>query len=145
MPTVYKWQPIADLPDDPKTLTDGELVALHRVWASQKRELIESGALDEFEKRLRREWAIETGIIENVYTLDRGVTRALIEKGIDAALIPHGASNRDSTLGCPNYSGSLRRIGRHVRFCRRDAATFDRIHQGTACSVAAESRYVRSC
>jgi len=47
---------------------------------------------------LRREWSIETGIIENVYTLDRGVTRTLIEKGIDAALIPHGASNRDSAL-----------------------------------------------
>ena len=98
MPTAYKWQPIADLPADPKTLTDGELEALHRVWANQKRELIESEALDEFEKRLRREWSIETGVIENVYTLDRGVTRTLIEKGIDAALIPHGASNRDSTL-----------------------------------------------
>jgi hypothetical protein len=63
------------LSDDPKTLTDGELESLGRVWASQKKEMIESGALDEFEKRLRREWAIETGIIENVYTLERGVTR----------------------------------------------------------------------
>jgi hypothetical protein len=86
------------LSDDPKTLTNGELVSLGRVWASQKKEMIESRALDEFEKRLRREWAIETGIIENVYTLERGVTRTLIEKGIDAALIPHGATNRDSTL-----------------------------------------------
>ena len=98
MPNAHKWQPIAGLPADPKTLTDGELESLRRVWASQKKELIESGALDEFEKRLRREWAIETGVIENVYTLDRGVTRTLIEKGIDAALIPHGATNRDSTL-----------------------------------------------
>jgi len=98
MPNAHKWQPIAGLPADPKTLTDGELESLRRVWASQKKELIESGALDEFEKRLRREWAIETGVIENVYTLDRGVTRTLIEKGIDAALIPYGATNRDSTL-----------------------------------------------
>jgi len=30
--------------------------------------------------------------------LDRGVTETLIEKGIDAALIPPGASDRDSTL-----------------------------------------------
>jgi Fic family protein len=98
MPTAYKWQPITDLPADPKMLTDGELESLRRVWASQKKEMIDSGALDEFEKRLRREWAIETGVIENVYTLDRGVTRTLIEKGIDAALIPHGTTNRDSTL-----------------------------------------------
>ena len=97
MNTGYKWHPISDLPTDPKSLTDGELEPLHRVWGSQKKEL-EAGALDEFDKRLRREWAIETGIVENVYTLDRGVTRTLIEKGIDAALIPHGTTNRDSTL-----------------------------------------------
>ncbi|MGO4881530.1 MAG: Fic family protein [Bryobacteraceae bacterium] len=71
------------------------MVALKRVWADQKAELIEFGTLEEFEKRLRREWSIETGIIENVYTLDRGVTKTLIEKGIEAALIPHGASNKD--------------------------------------------------
>ena len=64
----------------------------------QKKDLTERGVLSEFDKRLRREWSIETGIIENVYTLDRGVTRTLIEKGIDAALIPHGASDRDSAL-----------------------------------------------
>ena len=39
-------------------------------------------------ERLKREWAIETGLIERLYTLDRGVTQLLIERGIDAALIP---------------------------------------------------------
>jgi Fic family protein len=94
----HKWAPITDLPDDANALTEGELRSLQRVWDRQKVELSEQGALDEFEKRLRREWSIETGIIENVYTLDRGVTRTLIEKGIDAALIPHGASDRDGAL-----------------------------------------------
>jgi Fic family protein len=98
MPAPYKWHPITDLVDDPKTLTEGELDSLGRIWKSQKNELVQGGALDEFAKRLRREWSIETGIIENVYTLDRGVTRMLIEKGIDAALIPHGATDRDTTL-----------------------------------------------
>jgi Fic family protein len=98
MPVGYKWRPIADLDDDPKTLTDGELDSLKRVWANQKEEMVQLGTLDEFEKRLRREWAIETGIIEGVYTLDRGITQTLIEKGIEAALIPHGATNRDPEL-----------------------------------------------
>jgi Fic family protein len=98
MPVAYKWMPITDLGQDPRSLTDGELDSLQRVWVSQKKELIENGALEEFDKRLWREWSIETGIIENVYTLDRGITRTLIQRGIDAALIPHGASNRDSTL-----------------------------------------------
>src|SRR5580698_194583 len=98
MCAAYQWRRIADLDGDPKDLTDGELIALGRVWDNWKKELIETGELEEFERRLRREWAIETGIIENVYTLDRGTTRTLIEKGIDAALIPHDATNRDTTL-----------------------------------------------
>lgn len=98
MLTAHKWQPITDLPSDPKSLTDGELESLARVWRDQKAELIEKEALEEFNRRLRREWAIETGIIEDVYTLDRGVTRTLIEKGIDASLIPHDPRNPDSEL-----------------------------------------------
>ncbi len=98
MTSGHKWHPITDLPSDPSGLTDGELDSLQRVWRSQKEQLIENAALDEFDKRLRREWAIETGIIEDVYTLDRGITRTLIEKGIDAALIPHNASNKDNIL-----------------------------------------------
>jgi Fic family protein len=98
MPVAYKWHPITDLGADPKSLTEGELDSLKRVWANQKEEMIQIRTLDEFEKRLRREWAIETGIIEGVYTLDRGVTRTLIEKGIEAALIPHNATNRDPEL-----------------------------------------------
>jgi hypothetical protein len=98
MAAGYKWHPITDLDDDPRSLTDGELDSLWRVWQSQKKDLAEREVLAEFEQRLRREWAIETGTIEDVYTLDRGVTRTLIEKGIDAALIPHGATNRDTVL-----------------------------------------------
>lgn len=96
--TGYKWHPIGDLEGDPSSLTDRELVSLARLWSDQKEELIANGALQEFDQRLRREWSIETGIIENVYTLDRGVTRTLIAKGIDAALIPHSATDRDPTV-----------------------------------------------
>jgi Fic family protein len=98
MAAGYKWHPITDLGGDPRSLTDGELESLWRVWQSQKKDLAEREVLNEFEQRLRREWAIETGIIEEVYTLDRVVTRTLIEKGIDAALIPHGATSKDPVL-----------------------------------------------
>jgi fido (protein-threonine AMPylation protein) len=91
MPIAYKWRPIEDLGADPKSLTDGELESFKRVWANQKTELIQFRALEDFEQRLRREWSIETGAIEDVYTLDRGVTKTLIV----AALIPHGAGRRD--------------------------------------------------
>ncbi|MBL8233010.1 MAG: Fic family protein [Bryobacterales bacterium] len=92
----HSWKPIDDLPDKAANLSDGELIALKRVWERQRDELRDGGNLDEFTQRLHREWAIETGIIEDVYTLDRRVTRALIERGIEAALIPRGTSGPDN-------------------------------------------------
>ena len=89
MPVRYKWHPITDIEGDPNTLTDRELESLARIWARQKQELAEQRTLDAFNRRLAREWSIETGIIEDVYSIDRGTTATLIERGIDAALIPH--------------------------------------------------------
>ena len=111
MPAGYTWHHIEDFESDPKRLTDGELVSLGRIWARQKKELAEFQTLEEFDKRLRREWSIETGVIEKAYTLDRGVTRTLIERGIDAALIPHGATDRDSVLVAPTTGANLRARG----------------------------------
>ncbi len=92
--TGYTWHPIGDLPDDWTDLASTELPALADVWAEQKQELASSEALQRFNERLRREWAIETGVIERLYDIDRGITEVLIEHGIDASLIPHGATNQ---------------------------------------------------
>lgn len=84
---VLTWEPISDLPQDWSSLTDGELGPLLQFWNDQRADLEQSGALAEFNKRLGREWSIETGQIEGVYNLDRGITETLIERGIDADLI----------------------------------------------------------
>lgn len=75
-----------------------ELRALTSVWHEKKVELENDGAYKEFIKKLQREWAIETGIIERLYTWDRGVTEVLIEQGIESSLISHrgGVSQRDA-------------------------------------------------
>ena len=83
------WEPITDLPQDWSSLTDGELGPLLQFWNDQRTDLEQSGALAEFNKRLGREWSIETGQIEGVYNLDRGTTETLIERGINADLIPN--------------------------------------------------------
>lgn len=89
-----EWQTITDLPNDWETLRDSELHSLAGVWADQYAQLKgDSHQLSQFNERLRREWSIETGILERLYTIDRGTTQLLIEQGIDAALIPHGATN----------------------------------------------------
>jgi Fic family protein len=75
-----------------------ELRALSSVWQEKKTALEGDGAYKEFIKKLQREWAIETGIIERLYTWDRGVTEVLIEQGIESSLISHrgGVSQRDA-------------------------------------------------
>jgi len=66
-----------------------ELRALSSVWLERKGELEGTGAYEDFIKKMQREWAIETGIIERLYTWDRGVTEILIDQGIDASIIVH--------------------------------------------------------
>jgi hypothetical protein len=96
---AYHWKPLEDLPSDWPGLAVAELRVLSEVWEEQREKLEELESLREFNERLAREWAIETGIIERVYDLDRGVTQLLIEKGIDASLIPYGSTgDRDPEL-----------------------------------------------
>lgn len=88
------WEPINDLPTDWKELADESLPALVTVWKEQVNRLKESGNFQPYLDRLVREIAIETGIIERLYTIDRGITRLLIERGIDEALIAHGSTDQ---------------------------------------------------
>ncbi len=97
----YKWKPIEDLPKDWTKLASSELGGLAAVWVEHYETIKDSKALKQFNERLRREWAIETGIIENLYYIDRGVTLTLIEKGIEASLIPHGSTDRPAELIVP--------------------------------------------
>lgn len=87
---------IEDFPPYTDALGSNELRALRDVWKEKKDEMEGSGAYQEFIKKLQREWAIETGIIERLYTWDRGVTEVLIEQGIDSNVISiRGVMQRD--------------------------------------------------
>ncbi len=99
---AHRWQPITDLgTKEWRELEDADLRALEGVWTETRDELDQT-ELERFNERLSREMAIETGVIERVYTLDRGTTQLLIEKGIDAALI-----SRDATDRSPDYVAAL--------------------------------------
>lgn len=84
----HHWAPITDLSEDDLSAASTELPPLLLTWEEFRQELPEQ-QVREFNDRLQREWAIETGIIERLYTLDEGTTKLLIEQGIDASLIPH--------------------------------------------------------
>jgi Fic family protein len=91
-PSIWKF--IEDLPPVWEQLVSSELHSLSLIWTEQSERLKDSSALKIFNERLGREWAIETGILENLYSLDRGITELLIERGIEASLIPHGTSDK---------------------------------------------------
>ena len=94
----YKWKPIEDLPANWHKIASTDLNSLAAIWIEQAEKLKESESLKRFNDHLRRQWAIETGIIENLYSIDRGITQLLIEKGIEASLIPHGATDKPKEL-----------------------------------------------
>lgn len=95
-PVSYRWQPIKDYEVAPDALAKPELHNLAEIWVEQRHVLEQSEGLKAFNERLRREWAIETGLLERIYTLDRGVTQMLIEHGIDAAYISNQVGTNDS-------------------------------------------------
>ena len=93
---AHKWQPISPQPGD-CGYDFSEIDALQRRWLAIKREReeVSPGAYSAFLERLTRSWAIETGIIEGLYTLDPGVTETLVMRGISAELIDHDATDKD--------------------------------------------------
>jgi Fic family protein len=94
--TNLKWTPIQDLPENWQSLGAPELNSLAALWQEQSEKFKKgsNSALENLNAQLCREWAIETGIIESLYSLDRGVTATLITQGLEANLIPHGSTNK---------------------------------------------------
>ena len=91
------WRPgigIADLETDPNDLSASEIPGIKAVWTNQRTRLKGTRQLSDFTEKLSREWAIETGVIENLYEIERGVTQTLIERGFQAELLSHGSTNR---------------------------------------------------
>jgi Fic family protein len=91
------WDPatgIVDLEVAPKFLSASEIPGIRAVWDDQRQRLKGTSQLSDFTERLSREWAIETGIIENLYSIERGVTQTLIERGFQAEILSHGTTDR---------------------------------------------------
>ncbi len=93
-----EWQPIEDLPTDWQSLSDPQVTSVIQVWRERAAALEASKSYQDFLIKLRRQWAIETGILERLYTLSDGATRTLIEQGLDAALISHYDTDKSPEL-----------------------------------------------
>ena len=74
----YSWRQFEPLSDEDKTVELAAIRPLYESWRSAKRKLQESSLsnLTAFTGRLVRSLSIETGILEQLYDLDRGTTQA---------------------------------------------------------------------
>lgn len=91
---AHQWQPIQPIDPASERYDFAEIDSLQRQWLNIL-ELRGDEAFRPYRERLERSWAIETGIIEGLYTLDRGVTETLIERGIVADHIERSATNKE--------------------------------------------------
>ena len=93
----YRWKPIEPLTASVSSYDFAGIDSLLYQWMHFRRQQEASNpdAYKAFLERLERRWAIETGIIEGIYVIDRGVTQTLVENGLIADLIDRGSTNRD--------------------------------------------------
>ncbi len=81
---AHAWDPISDLPQDWHDMRRTDLAVVQEQWHEEKSIIKDPAKIQKLEDRLGTEWAIETGIIERLYTLERGITETLIELGLEA-------------------------------------------------------------
>jgi fido (protein-threonine AMPylation protein) len=83
----HVWSPIEDLPDGCMELANTDFHKFAESWPDV-RSGIEGPAFDGFVERLNREWAIELGQVENLYSFDEETARALVEGGLQSVELP---------------------------------------------------------
>ncbi len=125
MIAASKWAQIEPLRTDDLAYDFGEIDSLHQQWTDnrERKEATSPDAYVEFMAQLTRRWAIETGILEGLYTLDRGVTQVLVRRGIEAEYIERGATNvepQDLVVTLRAHEGAVQLVdqwieeGRHL-------------------------------
>ncbi len=92
---AHKWEPLAELPPDLQRHRSPSLVGLAQAWREEREAMRELQVEPVFLDRWKNRLAVETGIIEGLYSLSRGITETLIEQGFDVALLPSSEADGD--------------------------------------------------
>ncbi|MGH3973060.1 MAG: Fic family protein [Pseudonocardiaceae bacterium] len=94
----HQWHPITELDDELLARRAPSLEGLAQTWKEERESMQELQVERAFLERWKNRLAVETGVLEGLYSLDRGVTETLIERGFDAALIPNDSTDQDPTV-----------------------------------------------
>ena len=133
--TSHQWQPIQPTDTASEQYDFGEIDSLQRQWLAlkERQDSTTAQAHVAFLERLGRRWAIETGIIEGLYTLDRGVTETLIQRGIVADYIERSSTNKepqDLAAVLKDHQESIDFVYRYIREGRPLTVSFiQQLHQ----------------
>ena len=94
------WTPIEPLSEDELAVDVSEFESVILGWSDAREALERDGAanLARFREQLRRSWSVETGILENLYMIDRGTTQTLIDRGFHQDLINWADAGMDPAL-----------------------------------------------
>ena len=80
----YKWREINDLPQNWRDLCRDDLRAVQQQWIEDRALVKDETKVRKFQEELAVQWAIETGIIERLYKVERGVTVQIAQAGMEA-------------------------------------------------------------
>jgi Fic family protein len=87
--TAPTWKPFAGLPVGWQSLVNPTIVEQVKAWHEQADQMRQRESYNTFLVRMRRQWAIETGVLERLYSISEGATKTLIEQGFDSSLLSH--------------------------------------------------------
>lgn len=93
-----RWRPIEAIPPTVQRQRSPRLTALAQQWATEREALRAQGEETRLVEQMKNRMAIETGIIEGLYDIDRGVTETLIVEGFKGSLLAHSDTNQDPAL-----------------------------------------------
>ena len=94
MKKMYRlWKPV-ELWQNWKRCDTSILDDISSSWFERRKKLREdSGEYADFLNRLKREHAIETGVVERLYDLKKGITETFINEGFVKSFLSHGDTN----------------------------------------------------
>ena len=127
---LTKWNPVTELPTELEHLLDPGIKALVDAYKEQSEELREKDVYKSFVSKLRREWAIETGVLERLYEITDSATKVLIEHGLDESLL---ASS--DTFGQP--------VGHVMALIRDQESAINGMYQFVAEGRSLSSGYIK--
>lgn len=81
---AHEWKRLDDLPPDWNDLCREDLAAVRKQWQDDRDLIQDDAKIQKIREKLALQWAIETGIIERLYKVDRGITVQILAAGMEA-------------------------------------------------------------